>query len=378
LIGPGGLPHDPGPSMPDKIIFREGWKENGIYALLNLRYSGWHKYKATNSFINIIYGKPFVVEDFISKRNKWLPAGRSLYRDKKIDRIRLNGFQVGLEGYELLIYDLLKIGTPWAQDPPKYAEVEYFQKTPDVDFSKTNISKWRGWSNERISILVKNKYFAVFDKAERNRKGKVAISWHLKGIYKAEKDSINLKQDKYQMTVYYPHHEDWYQVEMKDSSEEDPPARYIDSPDIDLYMISEDKKKAGFITFFVPDRYNSPHIVKPINVMDTENQFVYPDALGITVDNGEKKDTIGIAFLNGDYNYDSVRTDAEIFVLKKESNKKWLITYKNGSFFECNFLRKPIELILDNQILKENMDWIYIDGRLKIKLPEAYGEIYIN
>jgi hypothetical protein len=376
LIGPGGLPHDPGPSMPDKIVFREGWAEDSLYALLNLRYSGWHKYKATNSFVNIIYGKPFIVEDFISKNNKWLPAGRSLYRDKKTDRIRLNGFQVGLEGYELLIYELLKIGTQWAQDPPRYAEVEYFQKTPGVEFSKTNISKWRGWSNERVSILVKNGYFVVFDKAEGKKRGRVAISWHLKGFNKAGRDIIHLKKDRYQMKVFYPHYTDWYRVKLEDSSEEDPPAGDIHAPDVDLYMISDEKSKAGFITLFAPVKSDRPYIVEPINVEDSEGRSVYPDALGITVENKEGKDTVGITFSKNVYKYGSIRTDSELFFLREEQHRL-LITYKKGSFFEVDSLGKPSKLTIDVHSLKENVDWKYIDGRLKIKLPEGTGDVKV-
>ncbi len=377
LMGPGGLPHDPGPSMPDKIVFREGWEESSLYALLNLRYSGWHKYKATNSFVNITYGRPFVVEDFISKRHTWLPAGRSLYRDKKIDRIRLNGFQVGLEGYELLVHDILKIGTSWAQDPPRYAEVQYFQKTPGVEFSKTNLSKWRGWWNERISILLKDSYFAVFDKAERKKDGKVAISWHLKGSNKVERDTIHLNQDNYQMTVYYPHHDDWYQVETEDSSEEDPPAASIYSPDVDLYMISEGKSRVGFISLFAPERYNSSYTVEPINVEGSEGKYVYPDALGIRVDSNEGRDIIGVAFLRDAYKYGTVRTDAELFVLREESNKL-IITYKNGSFFKIDSIKKPSELAINAHKLKENVDWRYLDGRLEIELPAGTEQVRVR
>lgn len=377
LMGPGEFPHDPGPLMPDKIVFREGWEDSSFYALLNLRYSGWHKYKASNCFVNIIYGKPFVVEDLISKRNTWLPAGRSWYRDKKIDRIRLNGFQVGLEGYELLVYDLLKIGSPWAQDPPQYADVEDFHQTATIDFAKTTISQWRGWMNERVSLLVKDNYFIVFDSIKRDKNGRVAVSWHLKGDHKINPESIELEQGGYRMNIYYPHDQNWYQIEIRDSSEKDPPAGYIHDPDIDLYMISDKKSKAGFITLFASQRFENPHIVEAIDVKNSENRSIYPDALGIEVKNEGRKDIIGVAFVRNSFTYDSVKTDTELFVLREEPNN-WCITYKNGSFLEVISPEKPSELTIDTQILKENVDWSYSDSILKIKFPKGIGEVRVK
>ena len=377
LQGPGELPHNPGPSMPDKIVFREGWQEESLYALLNLRYSGWHKYKASNSFITIIYGKPFVVEDFISKKHTWLPAGRSLYRDKKIDRIRLNGFQVGLEGYERLIYDMLQIGSPWAQDPPQYADVEYFQTSTHVDFSKTSLPQWRGWSSERVSVFVKNSYLAVFDRAEREKNGTVAVSWHLKGSSEIGQEFIQLKQDEYHMNVYYPHKQDWYEVKIENSLEQDPPAGEIHAPDIDVYFLSEGKPRVGWITLFIPQREQKHSIVKCLHVEDVNGLPGYPNALGITVIGEQRQDTLGIAFLNNSYSYGTAKTDSELFVLQEERNS-WCIAYKHGSFFERDSSKKPVKLLMNTQVLKENVDWRYDDGTLIINFPEKSGEIRVN
>ena len=49
LYGNLGLPNQVGPLAPDKIVFRDGWSSDSAYVMLNLRFTGWHRYKATNT-----------------------------------------------------------------------------------------------------------------------------------------------------------------------------------------------------------------------------------------------------------------------------------------------------------------------------------------
>jgi hypothetical protein len=54
LYGNSGLPNQVGPLAPDKIVFRDGWTQRSAYLLLNLRFTGWHRYKATNT-LTLLY-----------------------------------------------------------------------------------------------------------------------------------------------------------------------------------------------------------------------------------------------------------------------------------------------------------------------------------
>ena len=57
LYGDSGLPTQVGPLAPDKIVFRDGWTPGAAYLLLNLRFSGWHRYKATNTITLLSLGR---------------------------------------------------------------------------------------------------------------------------------------------------------------------------------------------------------------------------------------------------------------------------------------------------------------------------------
>ena len=285
LLGTTGIAQKPGPLKPDKIVFRDGWDNDSLYALLNLRFSGWHSYKATNCFVDIMYGKPFVVEKLELKEHPWLPKGKADHRDKKIDRTELNGFQIEKTGLEKIIYEITGFGSPWAQDPPRFAEVVAFNSTPLADYAITKISDWHGWEHQRASVLVKDKnnpFLAVFDYAKGDAPKKVGITWQLKGnIHEIKKDSVKLTQDNYTMMVYYPYKEEMYAVELLPIKKMDF-GRDIHKPNITLLMVSNDKTEVGFITLFFPKRININKA--KIGLIDLD----YPINFGVKVEIDKK------------------------------------------------------------------------------------------
>jgi hypothetical protein len=175
LYGDSGLPNQVGPLAPDKIVFRDGWQPDSIYMLLNLRFSGWHRYKATNTVIMLYKDGPLVVENMSGKPFNWLPIGRSLFRDKRIPRENLNGLVVARTGMSAVLYDLTWIGGLWAQDPPYYARVVNFN--PSTSTSTTEISGWRGW-NQLRTIALRPDGLWVWDDAQGNAQQPAAIVWH--------------------------------------------------------------------------------------------------------------------------------------------------------------------------------------------------------
>ncbi|NOZ05914.1 MAG: hypothetical protein GXP41_06125 [Chloroflexi bacterium] len=183
LYGDSGLPNQRGPLAPDKIVFRDAWNRTGWYALLNLRFTGWHRYKATNALV-LLYGDqtPLVTEQTQQPPISWLPVGRSLFRDKRIPRESLNGLLVPASNLSDALRTLTGIGSVWAQDPPYYASVESFATLGPLDVSRTRLANWHGWSQSRTIYFFHGGPFIVVDHATNDsHQGYATIVWHVRG-----------------------------------------------------------------------------------------------------------------------------------------------------------------------------------------------------
>ena len=178
VYGDSGLPTQIGPLAPDKIVMRSGWEPDDMYLLLNLRFSGWHRYKATNSLVQIYQGEPLVVEDTTGENFDWLPTGRSIFRDKRIPRENLNGLQIGKSGLAAALYGITGVGGPWAQDPPYYAEATHFETSPEFTVSTTEIRDWHGWNHQRTIYFYPEGVVVVVDNAQGPQNVSAALTWH--------------------------------------------------------------------------------------------------------------------------------------------------------------------------------------------------------
>jgi hypothetical protein len=183
LFGDSGLPNQKGPIAPDKIVFRESWETDSKYLLLNLRFTGWHRYKATNTIPLIYKNGPIIIEKTEEDSFNWLPSGRGLFRDKRIPRENLNGLLVEKMGLSSVLYKLTGIGGPWAQDPPYYANIKEFSLGFDFDKSTTIIENWNGWAQYRSIFFYTNGPIIIVDQIERKdlvtKPGTAAIAWHI-------------------------------------------------------------------------------------------------------------------------------------------------------------------------------------------------------
>ncbi len=182
LYGDSGLPNQVGPLAPDKIVLRDGWSADASYLLLNLRFTGWHRYKATNT-VTLIYQAGALAEDVTQGRSfAWLPEGRSLFRDKRIPRENLNGLLVERTGISAVLYALTGVGGPWAQDPPYYAEVIAFEPGAERDWTHTRLSRWRGWQHDRwVYFYHGGGPIVVVDEATGPAGSQAQLVWHLAG-----------------------------------------------------------------------------------------------------------------------------------------------------------------------------------------------------
>lgn len=180
LFADSGLPNRVGPLAPDKIVFRDGWTPESAYLLLNLRFSGWHRYRATNAVVALRRGAVLVGE----KRGAplpWMPLERRIFRDKRIPREYTNGLLVEPTGFAAALARLAGFGGPWAQDPPHFARVEEFRTGADADRSTTLLSGWRGWSHRRTVVFHHGGPIVIVDDARGPSGRAAAVAWHLAG-----------------------------------------------------------------------------------------------------------------------------------------------------------------------------------------------------
>lgn len=181
LYGDSGLPNQKGPLAPDKLVLRDGWSDDSLYLLANLRFTGWHRYKSTGT-ISLIYRKaPLVAEVLEGEPFRWLPTGRSLFRDKRIPRENLNGLVVEKTGMAAVIHQLTGLGSPWAQDPPPYAEVIAFETSKAWDRAHIRLTDWRGWQHDRWITLqhTVEPRIIITDTAHGPSGSQAGLIWHL-------------------------------------------------------------------------------------------------------------------------------------------------------------------------------------------------------
>lgn len=179
IYGNSGLPEQTGPLAADKVVLRNGWERDDLYIMLNLRFSGWHRYKASNAISLIYVGAPLVEEQYTQEAIPWLPTGRALVRDKRIQIEQLNTLLIKRVGLDAVLNTLNSWFGPYSQDPPYYADVEAFSTSPELDYSKTSTKDWHGWDFTRDLFLFQDGPAVIVDKARHAGNKSANIRWHL-------------------------------------------------------------------------------------------------------------------------------------------------------------------------------------------------------
>ena len=180
LFADSGLPNRVGPLAPDKVVFRDGWRPDDGYLLVNLRFAGWHRYRGTNAIVRVSRGEP-LVEERRGAPNPWVPLERRLFRDKRIPRENVNGLLVEADGLAGALARLSGFGGPFAQDPPRFAAVEAFDPGGEIARSRTAITGWRGWTHRRSVLFARGGPIVVLDRADGPANRSAAIVWHAVG-----------------------------------------------------------------------------------------------------------------------------------------------------------------------------------------------------
>lgn len=165
----------------DKAILRTDWISDSLYTLINLRFNGWHQYKATGSIIALYVGNQPKVQEFIPDANlSLLPKGRAEVRDKRIWRESLNGIAVEGAGLSKWLFKWSGIGSVWSQNPPRLAEIRNFMTSENLDQLEIIVSGWNGWEWRRlVAVHRRPKKIVVEDTVEGPSSKRALLSWNL-------------------------------------------------------------------------------------------------------------------------------------------------------------------------------------------------------
>jgi hypothetical protein len=182
----------------------DSFKETN-YLIANLRNIGWHRYPATNTATRIMFDDTSIAgEDIIKKKHLWLPSGRATHRDKKIDRIRLNGLQIARDGLDAWLGNISGVYSSWRQDVPRSAQVVATASKKDMQSVTVMLKNWQGTDHYRTYLMLGLHQLFVIDEilSQRPRLPKV-ISWHFRQDFEPISAYI-MQNDKYTVAFSDP------------------------------------------------------------------------------------------------------------------------------------------------------------------------------
>jgi len=353
LYGDSGLPNQPGPLAPDKIVLRDGWTPEAMYLLLNLRFSGWHRYKATNSIVLLYKDGPIVVEKLDGKPFRWLPKGRRLFRDKRVPRENLNGLLIPRTGWSHVTQRLSGIGSRWAQDPPLYARVIAVEWLGPVDISQTVIDDWRGWQHTRTVYFVHQGPVVIIDSARG--KGRAAIAWHLVGEGRRDGNGLWLRSTPSPVRMLLPSTA-WQHTAIRHTGA---PAEAgdIGMPNWDVLYLSPTPGQLDLATVFAVDSWTT---------MEYTSQRL-PGGQFLRL----KRRGRGIALLQNDsgrwLQAQGLATDGQwVLTLRRERNRQ--VCFGGGTHIEVHLAERPVALRrTDGQLWTA---WQWHRGTLTVRSPD--------
>ena len=349
IYGDSGLPNQRGPLAPDKVVFRDGWTPDAAFGLLNLRFSGWHRYKATNSLVLLYQAGPLVVENGSGKPFDWLPTGRSLFRDKRIPRENLNGLLVQRQGLPQVVHTLIGFGSDWAQDPPYYARVESVRWLGTADVSRTLIEHWQGWRHTRTIYFVHQGPMIVMDAAQG--KGPAAVTWHLVGQGRRDGDRLWLRDGSAPASVILPSG-DWQNIRIQPVDKAGQTSG-IGRPDWNMMVSSPVAGQLKLATVFALDTWADAHL-ESLDLADAQWLQLTGGAGDLSLlqnDSGRRRQAPGLA------------TDGRwVMMLRRQTGQ---ICFDGGAHIEVSWPHRPVSLIDSTGRAWSNWEWG--DGTLTLR-----------
>ncbi len=353
MYGNSGVPTKKGVLGPDKIVLRDGWTDDATVVLSDLRFTGWHRYKATNTTPLIYSHGPVASERETTESFWWLPTGRSAFRDKRIPREYLNGLLLPKSGLSAVLWRLTGIGSEWAQNSPAYAAVDTFFTGDGVDMAQTTLSNWNGWHHTRTDYLVHNGITLVVDSAAATSGTDTAsVIWHLNGDGIREKNGLNLANSlRPAKMAWLP--EDGAHVSLSALPTGD---SFLRSPNWELLYTAPDARRLNFAAAFLTENRTKGDISLQ-RVGDSDGVVLqYTD------------DTLKITLLHNNHRgyrqTDTIGTDgtAGWFIEQGDSRRVCVV---NGQRISVK-MDEPIHGVS----AENDVEWNFEDGRLDVELAQ--------
>lgn len=363
--GQGRWPYAPEPILPDKLVFRDGWESNSLFAIMNL-WGGQnspaaktvsHRYPAVNELITLVWGAPFVVQNI-----------DQVTRDIHIHRKDLNAFCLRENGQwqSAELIGELKFGVYPALDMMN-AKLEAVHAFDNAAFSKSTLYEYRGWTNERTAVLVKGQALIVFDQCFGCAAGEGGVRWHLQGdMIDRKVASLRLRMLDSELSIGYPcASEGAFHPEITKNTRVIPISQHHADWDLDLIA---NAKRMGFVTLFSNDRSAEEAATLPVTAAGRD---AYPNAMAVALPSA----IVGtrLSQYRDEYDYHTVSTDALIFSVTTHSDQQVLsfcdattISWKLGSQGDVEYLGfSPADCELNEGTLKLRMH-TPLSGQIRI------------
>jgi hypothetical protein len=284
LDGPTGYAFRPGPIEPDKVVLRNvdmTTTDESTFLLANLRNIGWHRYPATNTTIRIILDDYSVVgEDIIKKDHKWLPEGRAKHRDKKIDRLRLNGLQIARDGLDSWIGGITGVYSKWRQDVPRTSQVMNTQNIDGFKSVTIVLNNWASTIHTRNYILTGSRQVFVVDEISTSKASlPKQLTWHI------QPDMLQVSPSLFE--------NEKYAIALSDNTKDATEVVYKSVDEVSAYsQFSSDKfigiDVTGFETYTAITAFSSKHnLVSEINAISTPSS-IYQKVFSYKLSDEEK------------------------------------------------------------------------------------------
>lgn len=293
----------------------------------------YHRYPGSNELITLFYGEPFLVQNTAF-----------LVRDIGVKRHELNAFKV-LRGEELKseIYN---------------AHLSFFREDKLGAFSKSVLSNYMKWTNERVCILIPRRFFAVIDHCVGSSKDNVEVRWNLKGepeIIKEREIVIKLFENRLRITSPV---EEKVELIFQKAPNENP--IFDHQADFSLVLRTKEATQVtSFVTIFIPindssDMETKTCLIKPNNPLDARRarRGGYPWAVGILINRGEEKWMIisRTSFCEVAFDFNNIVTDAELMIIHSSQNEaKMIISFTRTTHILLKSKKRQSDFFIDFQ-----------------------------
>ncbi|HPF88367.1 MAG TPA: hypothetical protein PK537_09995 [Candidatus Limiplasma sp.] len=364
--GQGRWPYAPEPILPDKLVFRDGWENNSLFAIINL-WGGQnspsaktvsHRYPAANELITLVWGSPFVVQNI-----------DQVTRDIHIHRKDLNAFCLRENGHWLSaeLIGELKFGVYPALDMMN-AKLEAIHAFDNAAFSKSTLYEYRGWTNERTVVLVKGQALIVFDQCFGCAAGEGGVRWHLQGdMIDRQAASLRLRMLDSELSIGYPCASvGAVHPEITKNTRVIPISQHHADWDLDLIA---NAKRMGFVTLFSSDRSAEEATALPVTAAGKD---AYPNAMAVALPSAAAGTRL--SQYRDEYDYRVLSTDALIFMITTHGDTRLL------SFCDATTITWDLEGGADVRFAGcSPSDWEICGSTLQLRShTPVSGQVYVT